>query len=172
MLKLVKFSICELPSSRLTRKLCIQKHTSPNSSSPLIQSYRNNWPDPYQVSTTIPPIVLPERTVQENLLRFKLSATYEHGTAVHFPHLQFNPSDYKVSLYVSIDDLKLSPREAAIFIEMIGSRYNQGKREVRLISNRFPNRIENKRYLTYLLENLLNEARRINALSDQNESLL
>ena len=45
---------------------------------------------------------------------------------------------------------------------MLGKRYNQGKREFRLISSRFPNRIENKKYLTLLLEKLILEAKELN----------
>jgi hypothetical protein len=44
---------------------------------------------------------------------------------------------------------------------MVGSRYNQGKREVRLTADRFPNRIENKRYLVVLLENLISETKKL-----------
>ena len=62
-------------------------------------------------------------------------------------------------MYVSIDDLGLTAEEKLIFIEMIGKRYNQGKKEVRLTTERFPNRIENKRYLVVLLENLIAETK-------------
>ena len=38
---------------------------------------------------------------------------------------------------------------------MVGTRYNVGKKEIKLTCERFPNRIENKRYLVLLLENLV-----------------
>jgi Mitochondrial ribosomal subunit protein len=60
-----------------------------------------------------------------------------------------------------VSDLGLSKDEEAIFKEMIGKRYNQGRKEVRLTCNMFPNRIENKRYLITLLENLVAEAKRL-----------
>ena len=66
---------------------------------------------------------------------------------------------------VSISDLGLSKEEQIIFIEMIGKRYNTGKREVNLTCDRFPNRIENKRYLTLLLENLILESKKLYKLS-------
>jgi len=40
----------------------------------------------------------------------------------------------------------------------VGSRYNPGRRDVTLVSNRFMNRDHNKQYLIYLLENLVSEA--------------
>ena len=50
---------------------------------------------------------------------------------------------------------------------MVGPRYNQGKKQVKLTTDRFPNRIENKRYLIMLLENLLLETKNIYSISDQ-----
>ncbi len=46
---------------------------------------------------------------------------------------------------------------------MVGPRFNIGKREVKLVTRRFPNRIENKKYVTLLLEQLVAEAKRLNA---------
>jgi len=62
---------------------------------------------------------------------------------------------------VYINDLGLSNEEQNIFIEMVGKRYNVGKREVKLTAERFPNRIENKRYLILLLESLIVETKRL-----------
>ena len=42
---------------------------------------------------------------------------------------------------------------------MVGPRYNTGKKEVRLTSDRFSNRVENKKYLTNLLEKLIAESK-------------
>lgn len=64
----------------------------------------------------------------------------------------------------SINDLGLTDIEKKVFIEMVGKRYNSGKREVKLITNRFPNRIENKKYLIYLLEMLKSESKRLGAM--------
>ena len=62
-------------------------------------------------------------------------------------------------MYVA--DLNLSEDERHIFIRMVGLRYNTGKKEVKLTAERFPNRIENKRYLTYLLECLVVETKKL-----------
>jgi predicted nucleotide-binding protein (sugar kinase/HSP70/actin superfamily) len=97
--------------------------------------------------------------VSPDALKFKITSSFEHGTSILYPHLEFNPADFKVTMYVSIDDLGLTAEEKLIFIEMIGKRYNQGKKEVRLTTERFPNRIENKRYLVVLLENLIAETK-------------
>jgi hypothetical protein len=47
---------------------------------------------------------------------------------------------------------------------MVGKRYNVGRREVKLTAERFPNRIENKRYLILLLESLILESKKLNKL--------
>lgn len=46
---------------------------------------------------------------------------------------------------------------------MVGKRFRSGRREVRLITSKFTNRIENKRYLIYLLETLIAETKKIYA---------
>jgi len=43
-------------------------------------------------------------------------------------------------------------------LPQVGSRYNPGRDEITLVSNRFMNRNHNKQYLIYLLENLISEA--------------
>ncbi len=60
---------------------------------------------------------------------------------------------------VAIDKLGLNKEEQEILIRMVGSRYNVGKREIKLTSDKFPNRIENKRYLSVMLEKLVLEAK-------------
>lgn len=74
-----------------------------------------------------------------------------------------------MSLYmhqVAIPDLNLNDTERRIFVRMVGPRYQQGRHEVKLVSDRFPNRLENKKYLIYLLESLLLETRRLCAEKD------
>jgi small subunit ribosomal protein S35 len=67
---------------------------------------------------------------------------------------------------VFVHDLGLAKDEQHVFIEMVGKRFNQGKKEVTLTADRFPNRIENKRYLIVVLENLVSESKRIAALPE------
>lgn len=54
--------------------------------------------------------------------------------------------------------------EKKVFIEMVSTRFNTGRRQVKLVTNRFPNRLENKKYLVYLLEKLIAESKRLVAL--------
>jgi len=133
---------------------------------PLLEKFHGQWPQPSDVNRTDGPNNRslpnpPPRTVAAEKLKFEITSSFEHGTSILYPHLEFNPADYKVALHVSINDLGLGPEEKVIFIEMVGSRYNQGKREVRLTADRFPNRIENKRYLVVLLENLISETKKL-----------
>jgi hypothetical protein len=129
----------------------------------LIDKYRNTWPDPQPVVDKSEP-VLPPRTIPDSVLRFKLSASFDVGSSLFYSHVKFHPADFKVTLFVSPKDLNLSPYELKILIKMLGPRFNQGKQEIKLTSSRFPNRIENKRYLVLLLENLVSEAKRIATL--------
>ena len=62
--------------------------------------------------------------------------------------------------------MNLNDSERRIFVRMVGPRYQQGAHEVKLVCDRFPNRLENKKYLIYLLENLLLETRRLYAEKD------
>lgn len=147
----------------------ILNHNSPNASIPLIEHYRSSWPEPQPIveegadKMIIPPI----RTVSDDKLVFTLKSSFNHGNSIFYPHLKFNPADYKVALQVHTNDLGLNEDELKIFLLMVGPRYNQGKKEVKLTTDRFPNRIENKRYLIMLLENLILETKNIYSISDQ-----
>lgn len=68
--------------------------------------------------------------------------------------------------------LNLTPNESAILIEMLGSRYNVGNQEIKLTASRFNNRLENKKYLTFLLENLLLESKRICKLAEKEQNIV
>ncbi len=62
-------------------------------------------------------------------------------------------------------DLNLKTPVRKIFQEMVGPRFktNADGGVVTLTCDRFPNRIENKRFVIYTLESLLAESRRIYA---------
>jgi hypothetical protein len=75
-------------------------NTSKLSSFPYIENYRPRWPQP-AISTEIRNMVLPKRTVADSDLRFELKATMDQGQAIYYPHLKFNPIDFKVKLFVS-----------------------------------------------------------------------
>lgn len=44
---------------------------------------------------------------------------------------------------------------------MVGPRYNFQTKEIRIICDRYANRIENKKYVIHLLENLVKESKNI-----------
>lgn len=139
------------------------KHTSRSSQRPLVQFFRTSWPDPAPAAPAAE-AVLPKRTVPDDVLQFTLKASTQHGSAIFYPHMKMNPADRKVRLDVALRDLGLTPEQEKVFIAMVGPRYSPGNKMVRLISDQFANRIENKRYLITVLENLLAESRRIAAL--------
>jgi hypothetical protein len=147
----------------------IVNHNSPNATIPLVEHYRSTWPEPQPLVEEGKKIIIkpPIRTIGDDKLVFTLKSSFDHGSSIFFPHLKFNPADYKVALQVNTKDLGLNEDELKIFLLMVGPRFNQGKREVKLTTDRFPNRIENKRYLIMLLENLLLETKNIYSISDQ-----
>mmetsp|Transcript_11041 Transcript_11041/g.15233 ORF Transcript_11041/g.15233 Transcript_11041/m.15233 type:complete len:183 (-) Transcript_11041:3-551(-) len=166
--KRAKSFILRLDNAALSTNV-LSKHLSPNASAPLIQAYRPLWPDPeyfrgsvIESSTeSLPAVNLPPRTIPDSALRFTFKTTFQPGSAISYTHLRINPADFKVSLKVSLSHLNLNDDERLIFIRMVAARFNQGRNEVKLVSNRFPNRLENKKYLIYMLESLLLETRRL-----------
>ncbi len=162
-----------------TMATVIRSHNNRNSNAPLLEKYRPVWPDSDFGKGKIEE--LPIRTIDDNDLNFGLTASFEHGAALFYPHLPHNPADFKVKLLVSvrgynickifriclhivllqvaIDKLGLNKEEQEILIRMVASRYNVGKREIMLTSDKFPNRIENKRYLSVMLEKLVSAAK-------------
>lgn len=168
--RLINATAARSSSSSSSSTIKINHVNAASASIPLICSYRPRWPQPPlhgSAGNKMESINVPDRTVPDSALRFKLNANFDHGSGILYPHLKFNPADFKVIMKVSLADLGLSIEEQYIFIEMIGPRYNTGKREVSLTCDRFPNRIENKRYLVLLLENLIAEAKKLYRLSPQ-----
>ena len=155
------------PSSSSSRTFSSQSKYSPiddhrggEKTTPLIEHFRPKWPEPTVLKfKDTAKDILPHRTVPDSALRFKLTATLTHGQSIYYSHMKFNPADFKVTMYASLSDLKLTKEEELVFIEMVGPRFNRGKHEIKLTCDRFPNRIENKRFLVYQLEKLLAEAK-------------
>ena len=137
----------------------LHSHNSPRSARPLIGQYKPRWPVAAKkpLAKELAPV---PRTVPSEKLRFQFRTTFGHGSSILYPHLKFHPADFKVGLVVKIEDCGFtSELEKEVFIEMVGPRYNTGKKEVRLTSDRFSNRVENKKYLTNLLEKLIAESK-------------
>lgn len=148
-----------------TFKISYAKILSDKSFSTLVESIKSSWPKEIREESNITSnnseTLLPERTIPEDKLKFRLTSSFFPGSSIHFPHMPSHPGDFKVALTVSIDELNLNDIEKSIFMKMMGPRFNPGKREIKLTGNKFPNRIENKRYLIVLLENLLNEVKKL-----------
>lgn len=141
-----------------------------NAANPLIQHLRSTWPDaPPTVNSNNerPSEELPPRTVADDKLSFQMRTSYLHARDIFYSHMKINPADYKVALFVNLQDLSLTERELQIFQVMVGTRLNYGRRELKLTAERFVNRVENKRYLVYLLEKLLAEAKRLASIEKQ-----
>ena len=58
-------------------------------------------------------------------------------------------------------DLNLTAEEIPVFRRMAGLKYDPSTQKLKLTTTRFPNRIENKEYLTYELETLLAATREL-----------
>lgn len=158
-------SVKGLASRSMTSVVDLGKFTSPISEKPLIQFYRNRWPDPAP-AVGAAPVELPARTVNDEHLNFQMKFGSSHGSAIYYPHLKTNPADRKVSLLVKLEHMNLTKEQTYILIRMVGPRFNPGKKSIRLVCDQFQNRIENKRYLIVLLESLLAETRRLSSIEE------
>jgi hypothetical protein len=159
-------AIVRSKSSGDAARSVLQAHTGRKAAQPLMGHYRPRWP--VAAAKELPVDLAPvKRTVPSEKLRFQFRSTFGHGSSVLYPHLKFHPADFKVGLVVKVEDCGFtSDFEEEVFIEMVGPRYNTGKKEVRLTSDRFQNRVENKKYLTILLEKLIAESKRIASISE------
>ncbi|CAM9103467.1 unnamed protein product [Phaeothamnion confervicola] len=108
----------------------------------------------------LPPIVLPKRTIPESALRFRVRSYFASDTGQRYPNAHgVATMNFKVTVQVYLDDLGLSPAAEARLHALVSNRLGVESRELTLTTQRFPNRVDNKRYLTYLLEELLLEAK-------------
>mmetsp|Transcript_22365 Transcript_22365/g.37407 ORF Transcript_22365/g.37407 Transcript_22365/m.37407 type:complete len:185 (+) Transcript_22365:56-610(+) len=141
-------------------------HHNLKSNAPLIENYRSSWPDPIPDKPAHTLLDLPKRTVPDKVLRFQFTANFSSGGSIFYSHLKTNPADFKVIMKVSLSDLPLDGDEKLIFVRMVGKRLNVGNQELKLTSDIFPDRLENRKYLILQLEKLLAEAKRLNNLKD------
>jgi hypothetical protein len=76
------------------------------SNTPLVEHYRSAWPDgnPDKPADSI---VLPERTVSDDVLNFGMRMSMEQGQSFFYPHLETNPADLKVRMMVRSEILTL-----------------------------------------------------------------
>jgi hypothetical protein len=79
----------------------LANHFGPTSATPLAEYARSTWPE-RPPPTDSDKFAIPKRTVPDSALKFTLRATFEHGVAIQYPHLQFHPADFKVKVTVII----------------------------------------------------------------------
>ncbi len=79
-----------------------REHNAPGERVPFAEHYRPVWPERPLLPAATLKQEIHERTVPDSVLSFKLRATFDHGTAIHYPHLKFNPADFKVVMSVSM----------------------------------------------------------------------
>jgi Mitochondrial ribosomal subunit protein len=94
--------------------------------------------------------------VKESALRFK---TRHFGRSQLPPHIQ--PGEHSVTMKVNWTDVPLTPLERDIVVQIVGNRVNEERNELRLTSNQFGSRIENKRHLVSMLDRIVLSAKRL-----------
>lgn len=61
----------------------------------------------------------------------------------------------------NINDLGLNEGEKKVLIRMLGPRYNPGNQELKLTTEKYSHRLENKKHLTYLIEQLVQASKEL-----------
>jgi hypothetical protein len=96
--------------------------------------------------------------IPESKLRF---TTTSFGRTLIAPHV--HPNEHRVVLKINTRNLPLEPPEMEILREIVGNRLNDERQELRLTSNQFGSRIENKRHLVSMLDRIVLSCQRLGA---------
>jgi hypothetical protein len=67
---------------------------------PLMEEVKSTWPLPRPSEEAVKKII--PRTISDDVLRFEMSATFDKGFAIFYPHIKIHPADLKVRLFVSL----------------------------------------------------------------------
>ena len=129
-------------------KLAVQGHTP--TSSP--DGSANKAASKYRPSES----VVLKCGIAEDDLSFK---TTSYQRLIHAPYVPHH--EHKVTLCVRWHVLPLNDFEKRILMEIVGNRYNPENNELRLTSEQFGSRIENKRHLTSILDRMVFAARNL-----------
>jgi len=103
--------------------------------------------------------------VNEASLRFR---TMHYGRTQLAPHIQ--PGEHRVTLKVNMEDIPLTEVERDIVKQIVGNRVNEERGELRLASDQFGSRIENKRHLVSMLDRIVLSAQRLAKELENEES--
>jgi Mitochondrial ribosomal subunit protein len=96
--------------------------------------------------------------ILESNLRF---TTTSFGRTLVAPHV--HPTEHRVILKINTRNIPLDPTGVLILREIVGNRYNDERQELRLSSNQFGSRIENKRHLVSMLDRIVLSCQRLAA---------
>lgn len=94
--------------------------------------------------------------IPESALRFTTTA---YGRTLMAPHV--HPKEHQVIMKVDSSKLPLNEIEKDILREIVGPRLNDERNELRLTSNQFGSRIENKRHLVSMLDRIVLSCQRL-----------
>lgn len=104
--------------------------------------------------------------IPENILKFK---TTSYPRLMLPPYTQ--PADYKVTLQVNYKDLPLTSKlEYQIFLQIVGKRFDEDRKSLKLTSNHFASRIENKRHLCSMLDRIVIGVQRLAREMNSNDT--
>lgn len=95
--------------------------------------------------------------IPESELRFQ---TTSYGRFALPPYV--SAGEHRVTVKVALAAIPLeNDREKEILLEIVGARYNPKKGVLKLSSEKFASRIENKRYLVDMIERIVSNARKL-----------
>ena len=96
----------------------------------------------------------------ESDLRFR---TTSYGRFALPPYVA--PGEHRVTVVLNLDaipwDEQRGAAEKEVLLQIVGSRYNADKNELKLSSEKFGSRIENKRYLVGMIEKIVSNSREL-----------
>eukprot|EP00953_Heterococcus_sp_UTEX-ZZ885_P007078 4310-Heterococcus_DN1.PRE.2 len=93
------------------------------------------------------------------MLTFKARTYFSSDTDTRYPNTHgVHLAEFKVTMTVHADDLGMSRSQLSLLAALAGRRFNERTNVLKLTTTLFPSRVENKKYLVYLLEQLKAES--------------
>ncbi|CAM9408077.1 unnamed protein product [Chrysoparadoxa australica] len=103
------------------------------------------------------------RAVPVDALNFRVRSYLGGDGGLPFANVHGqHPAQSKVELRVNVGDLLLTKEQVDRLKVLVGPRLKARTQELVLTADHFPSRVDNKRYLIYLLEELVHEAQQSN----------
>jgi hypothetical protein len=90
-------------------------------------------------------------TIDESVLKFEMRTYIHGGRKLPIPEAH-RIGEYKVKVSVHADDLGLDDLARAKLAYLAGPRFDGPTRTLTLTAERFPSRVENRRYLVHQLQ--------------------